>query len=103
MRGSSRTCLPAAACPSLSGMTGNPLTEPGYVRLGPARPETPVILTVPHAGRRYPPALLKAPRLPLAQLELLEDRHADALVAAAVEAGVPAFVATRARAWIDLN
>jgi N-formylglutamate amidohydrolase len=34
---------------------------------------------------------------------MLEDRHADALVEIAVAAGVPAIVATRARAWIDLN
>jgi N-formylglutamate amidohydrolase len=81
-------------------MTGDSKAEPGYVRLGPTRPETPVVLTVPHAGRSYPPALLKAARIPLAQLELLEDRHADALVAIAVAAGVPAIVATRARAWI---
>jgi N-formylglutamate amidohydrolase len=84
-------------------MAAEILAEPGFVRLGPARPETPVVLTVPHAGRDYPPALLKAARIPLAQLELLEDRHADALVEIAVAAGVPAIVATRARAWIDLN
>jgi N-formylglutamate amidohydrolase len=76
---------------------------PGFVRLGPAQAETPVVLTVPHAGRDYPPALLAAARMPRARLEQLEDRHADALVALAVEAGVPAIVATRARAWIDLN
>ena len=79
------------------------VAEPGFVRLGPAQPATPVVLAVPHAGRHYPKALLKAARLPLAQLELLEDRYADALVETAVAAGLPAIVATRARAWIDLN
>jgi N-formylglutamate amidohydrolase len=84
-------------------MTTQISDEPGFVRLGPAEPETPVVLTVPHAGRDYPSALLKAARIPRAQLELLEDRHADALVERAVAAGIPAIVATRARAWIDLN
>jgi N-formylglutamate amidohydrolase len=77
--------------------------EPGFLRRGPTHPRTPVVLTVPHAGRDYPPALLKAARIPLDQLALLEDRHADALVEIAIAAGVPAIVATRARAWIDLN
>jgi N-formylglutamate amidohydrolase len=84
-------------------MTAEIIAEPGYIRLGPAQPQTPVVLTVPHAGRNYPRGLVKAARIPLAQLELLEDRYADALVETAVTAGVPAIVATRARAWIDLN
>ena len=84
-------------------MTATIPAEPGYVRLGPVLPATPVVLSVPHAGRDYPPALLEAARIPLAQLELLEDRHADALVEIAIAAGVPAIIATRARAWIDLN
>src|SRR5689334_8016770 len=102
MIGSSRTCLCVTSYPSLGAMTANASAEPGYVRLGPAQPQTPVVLTVPHAGRRYPQTLLKQARISLSQLELLEDRHADALVEAAVAAGVPAIVATRARAWIDL-
>lgn len=84
-------------------MTGNAQAQQNYVRLGPHRPQTPVVLTVPHAGRSYPPALLRTSRVTLAQLETLEDRHADALVSAAVAAGIPAVIATRARAWIDLN
>jgi N-formylglutamate amidohydrolase len=62
-----------------------------------------VILAVPHAGRTYPPALIAAAALPRHRLETLEDRFADALIADAVAAGATAFVARRARAWIDLN
>jgi len=76
---------------------------PPFRILGPAVPASPVILSVPHAGRDYPPALLAASRLSATQLQLLEDRHADALAARAIGAGFTAIVATRARAWIDLN
>jgi N-formylglutamate amidohydrolase len=62
-----------------------------------------VILSVPHAGRDYPAALIEAAAVPRARLETLEDRFADALIADAVAAGATAFVARRARAWIDLN
>ncbi|MBV9840858.1 MAG: N-formylglutamate amidohydrolase [Sphingomonadaceae bacterium] len=78
--------------------------EAPFVLLGDAGvPALPVLLSVPHAGRDYPAALLAASRLPRTRLELLEDRHANLLVETAVAAGTPAIVATRARAWIDLN
>lgn len=80
-----------------------PASGPPFLRLGPERPASPVILAVPHAGRDYPPALLAMARAPLARLESLEDRHADLLVDDAVAAGATAFIATRPRSWIDLN
>ncbi|ARS29371.1 N-formylglutamate amidohydrolase [Sphingomonas sp. KC8] len=76
---------------------------PSFVRHGPARPTLPVVLAVPHAGRDYPPTLLAMARAPLERLESLEDRHADLLVDDAVAAGATAFLARRARSWIDLN
>lgn len=63
---------------------------------------SPVVLSVPHAGRDYPLPLRAALRVPLASLLPLEDRHADTLTAAARGAET-LFVARRARAWIDLN
>ncbi len=77
-------------------------SDAAFVRLGPAEPLTPVILSVPHAGRDYPAALQAALRVPLAALRGLEDRHADALALAA-RRDETLFVAQRARAWIDLN
>ncbi|SFR82119.1 N-formylglutamate amidohydrolase [Sphingomonas jatrophae] len=74
-----------------------------FIRFGPADPVSPVIVAVPHAGRVYPPALLRAARLPLDLLEMLEDRHADRLASEIVAGGATVFVATMARAWIDLN
>ncbi|MBO9714655.1 N-formylglutamate amidohydrolase [Sphingomonas sp.] len=75
---------------------------PSFVRHGPELPESPVLLSVPHAGRDYPLALRAGLRVPLLALRPLEDRHADS-VAMAAAAGETMFVAQRARAWIDLN
>lgn len=74
-----------------------------FVIAGPAQPESPVILSVPHAGRDYPDELLAMSRVPQEKLETLEDRHVDALVDGAVSDGFTAIIAQRARAWIDLN
>ncbi|WP_157219131.1 N-formylglutamate amidohydrolase [Flavisphingomonas formosensis] len=84
-------------------MTDQPQEPPRFLTHGPARPQIPVILAVPHSGRDYPPDLLAASRLPRSKLEALEDRYADLLVTDAVAAGATAMVAIRARAWIDLN
>jgi len=73
-----------------------------FDRYGPVLPESPVVLSVPHGGRDYPDALLAALRVPPAALRALEDRHADSLALAA-RRDETLFVATRARAWIDLN
>lgn len=80
-----------------------PLSRPPFFRLGPAVPEVPVVLSVPHAGRDYSPELLAAARLPKAALEMLEDRLSDRLVWRSVAAGATAFVARIPRAEIDLN
>src|SRR5687768_10250954 len=77
--------------------------EPPFRRIGPAEPATPVVLSVPHAGRSYSEALLKAARLSRARLEMLEDRLVDRLVWRAVADGAVAIVADAPRAEIDLN
>ena len=74
-----------------------------FFRAGPERPASPVVLSVPHAGRDYGEAVRKASRVPLATLETLEDRLVDRLVWRAVQDGATAFVARTARAEIDLN
>lgn len=77
-------------------------TPPSFDRHGPEQPVSPVVLSVPHAGRDYPLSLRAALRVPLASLLPLEDRHVDTLALAARGAET-LFVASRARAWIDLN
>lgn len=73
-----------------------------FERVGPIEPVSPVILSVPHAGRDYPDALLAALRVPAAGLLPLEDRHVDAVARAAHRDEVM-LIARRPRAWIDLN
>lgn len=75
---------------------------PPFTRHGPVEPASPVILSVPHAGRDYPLPLRSALRVPLPALLPLEDRHADTLALAA-RGGETLIVANRARGWIDLN
>jgi N-formylglutamate amidohydrolase len=73
-----------------------------FDRYGPETPVSPVVLSVPHAGRDYPLPLRAALRAPLTSLLPLEDRHADTLTLAARGAEM-LLIASHARAWIDLN
>ncbi len=73
-----------------------------FDRHGPALPSSPVVVSVPHAGRDYPLQLRAALRVAEAALIPLEDRYVDA-VAIAARCDETMFVARRARAWIDLN
>ncbi len=75
---------------------------PGFTIYGPAAPVSPVVLSVPHAGRDYPAALRAALAVPVAMAQGLEDRHADTLTLAA-RGREAMLVQNRARAWIDLN
>ena len=74
----------------------------GFEQFGAMQPATPVILSVPHAGRDYPAALLAALQVPAEALTALEDRRVDA-VALAARGRETMLVQRRARAWIDLN
>ena len=47
-------------------------------------PNIPVLLSVPHAGREYPPELLANLRVSPAELLRLEDRYADRLIQPAI-------------------
>ena len=77
-------------------------TPPSFDRYGPDEPVSPVVVSVPHAGRQYPAAMQALLTVPVARLTALEDRHVDAVAMQAVEREV-LFVARRARGWIDLN
>lgn len=63
----------------------------------------PLLLSVPHAGRDYPRALLDRLRVSPDALIRLEDRYVDRLAALAYRRGVPGIVARAPRAWVDLN
>ena len=80
-----------------------PDASPPFVRIGPDPLVSPVLLSVPHAGRDYRPALLASARVTRETLESLEDRLVDRLVWQANAAGAAALVARAPRAEIDLN
>ena len=65
-------------------------------------PKSPVVISVPHAGRDYPPSLLAALCGPAGGLIGLEDRYVDE-VALAARGGEAMLVQRLGRAWIDLN
>lgn len=73
-----------------------------FDRIGPAVPDSPVVLSVPHAGRDYPVEIAALLRAPASALVALEDRHVDAVALAACGKQTM-LVQRRARAWIDLN
>ncbi|HEV7234162.1 MAG TPA: N-formylglutamate amidohydrolase [Sphingorhabdus sp.] len=75
----------------------------GFSVSGGVSLRSPVLVSVPHAGRDYPDVIFNALRLPRPALLRLEDRYADLLVRDLVRAEAPVIVAHRARAWIDLN
>lgn len=65
--------------------------------------EFPVLISVPHAGRDYSPAIRDNLAVPPSSLIRLEDRYADRLVTGTIAAGFTTLVAREPRAWIDLN
>ena len=76
---------------------------PSFTGHGLDDPARPLLLSIPHAGRTYPPDLLVRSRVSPLILQRLEDRYVDLLAKAVIEAGFPCIIAHRPRAWIDLN
>lgn len=74
-----------------------------YYGYGNDPPESPLVISVPHAGRHYPAWVMDHARIGQDVLERLEDRFADLLVHTCIGAGHSVFVARQARAVIDLN
>lgn len=64
---------------------------------------SPVIISIPHAGRSYPTQVAGLVRLGMAELLPLEDRYADLLADTAIAHGVQTLIARIPRLWIDLN
>lgn len=78
-------------------------TTAAFDLFGPPEPISPVMMSVPHAGRDYPATIRARARVGVQTMQRLEDRHADLLIARLVRAGHGALVARLARAVIDLN
>lgn len=69
----------------------------------PALHIVPVVVDVPHAGRRYPRGFVERARLPLRSLRRSEDAFVDRLFARSVTLGAPVLVAEFPRAYLDVN
>src|SRR3546814_5080243 len=76
---------------------------PAAIAVNRPRVSGPVVVSVPHAGRIYPPKILAAARVERSQLERLEDGWCDLLAAGATDAGATMVQALWARAVADLN
>jgi N-formylglutamate amidohydrolase len=63
----------------------------------------PVIVSVPHAGRIYPPEILAASRVGQPELERLEDGWCDRIASGACDSGATVVEALWARAVADCN
>lgn len=67
------------------------------------RGDLPVLLSIPHSGRDYPPALVGLARGGAAALASLEDPLVDRLAERAIARGCGAVIASAPRAAIDCN
>lgn len=77
--------------------------ERPYTLYQPALHIVPVVVDVPHAGRRYPRAFVERARLPLRSLRRSEDAYVDRLFARSVALGAPLLAAEFPRAYLDVN
>lgn len=69
----------------------------------PVVQSVPVVVDVPHAGRRYPGAFVEASRLSAHALRRSEDAFVDRLFHDVVAMGAPLLVAEFPRAYLDAN
>lgn len=69
----------------------------------PALQVVPVVVDVPHAGRRYPAGFVEQARLPLKGLRRSEDAYVDRLFEQSVALGAPLLAAEFPRAYLDVN
>lgn len=77
---------------------------PAFFMATPEPSAIPVLISVPHAGRLYPPALIERMRNPGFAALRLEDRYVDRLArGVAAATGAALLVAQAPRAMIDLN
>lgn len=84
----------------MTSLDNEPL--PGPI-VHPPRADLPLLLSVPHSGRRYPDWLIDMSRGGRKALEPLEDPLVDRLVWRLVSRGVGAVIAQTPRAAIDCN
>jgi N-formylglutamate amidohydrolase len=95
--------MPATPAPEMQPPQPPVERTPAYDRYGPDVPRSPIVVSVPHAGRDYPSGLLVNARCSVSVLRRLEDRYADLLAYQLIASGHSVVVARAPRAVIDLN
>jgi N-formylglutamate amidohydrolase len=95
----------ADCCPQMARLGSALLHMSRYPppTIHPSRGSLPVLLSVPHSGRDYDPAVLNNAAQGRHALETLEDPLVDRLVWRAIGAGIGAVVQPVPRAVIDCN
>lgn len=76
---------------------------PAYIIDGPADPETPFVLSVPHSGTHYPRSFVSSAKLDRRAIRRSEDTHVDALFAPAASLGAAVLRAQFPRVLLDVN
>lgn len=77
--------------------------DPAFIIQEPRRLATPLVFSVPHAGRIYPADFIAASRLDPLTLRRSEDAYVDEIMGGMVELGAPVITALFPRAYLDLN
>lgn len=85
------------------GRMPQPIFQSAAIAVNRPAVSGPVLVSVPHAGRLYPPEVLAAARVDRAMLERLEDGWCDLLAAGVTAAGGTVVQALWARAVADCN
>ena len=93
----------ATAAPQAAAETGPHASGDAFDLVRPARQTTPLVLSSPHSGDRYPSAFLQMAKLDRATLRLSEDCYVDELIAAAPAHGAPLLKALFPRTYVDAN
>jgi N-formylglutamate amidohydrolase len=89
---------------SFSGMSEKDQADARWQRLHEPQPQIwPVVVDVPHAGRRYPESFVAGSRLSAHSLRRSEDAFVDLLFQDVVALGAPLLVAEFPRAYLDVN
>lgn len=84
-------------------MGDSPALDDPIEVIEPAQLESPIVLSSPHSGNRYPADLMDMTALSKTSLRRSEDCYVDELFESARTIGAPLIKANYPRAYVDLN
>ena len=77
--------------------------EPAYILKTGTGLSAPIVFASPHSGQIYPPDMREALRVPLTDLQRIEDAFVDELFSVVTNHGASLLTAQYARSYVDLN